>query len=172
MASELPDLSAEWMETDGFGGFVSGTVGGFCTRRYHALLLIAQKPPTDSCSSTVSRPKWKLGRLRMRCRHRGGGWDRDSAYHQGTSWLWLMGPFVEAWVRVRGNIAEAKREARGCFLPALAAHRQLAVWDTSPRLPMPSRPTRRAVVRFRAGRSVSSCGSIDRFWRNPITQRE
>lgn len=34
--------------------------------------------PTDSCSSMVSRPKWKLGRLRMRCRNRGGVWERDS----------------------------------------------------------------------------------------------
>lgn len=25
---------------------------------------------------------------------------RDSAYHQGTTWAWLIGPFVDAWVRV------------------------------------------------------------------------
>lgn len=41
-----PDLSAEWLETDGLGGFASGTVGGVRTRRYHALLLTAQTPPT------------------------------------------------------------------------------------------------------------------------------
>lgn len=35
----LPDLSAEWLETDGLGGFASGTVSGQRTRRYHALLL-------------------------------------------------------------------------------------------------------------------------------------
>src|SRR5262249_50942218 len=27
---------------------------------------------------------------------------RDAVYHQGTVWPWLIGPFVEAWVRVRG----------------------------------------------------------------------
>ncbi|HUQ72325.1 MAG TPA: amylo-alpha-1,6-glucosidase [Planctomycetaceae bacterium] len=43
----LPDLSAEWLEADGLGGFASGTVGGFRTRRYHALLLTARRPPTE-----------------------------------------------------------------------------------------------------------------------------
>lgn len=42
----LPSLSAEWIETDGLGGFASGTVSGIRTRRYHALLLTAQTPPT------------------------------------------------------------------------------------------------------------------------------
>jgi predicted glycogen debranching enzyme len=37
---------AEWLESDGFGGFASGTVGGERTRRYHALLLHAARPPT------------------------------------------------------------------------------------------------------------------------------
>lgn len=26
---------------------------------------------------------------------------RDGSYHQGTVWPWLIGAFVEAWVRVR-----------------------------------------------------------------------
>lgn len=30
-------------------------------------------------------------------RHRGGPADRDGAYHQGTVWPWLVGPFVEAY---------------------------------------------------------------------------
>jgi glycogen debranching enzyme len=34
-----------------------------------------------------------------------------------------MGPFVEAWVRVRGGTAEAKEEARARFLSPLLAHR-------------------------------------------------
>jgi glycogen debranching enzyme len=25
---------------------------------------------------------------------------RDAAYHQGTVWPWLIGPFVDAWLRV------------------------------------------------------------------------
>ena len=34
-----PDLNAEWLEADGLGGYASGTVGGWRTRRYHAVLL-------------------------------------------------------------------------------------------------------------------------------------
>lgn len=40
-------LSLEWLETNGRGGFSSGTVAGANTRRYHALLLVARKPPAD-----------------------------------------------------------------------------------------------------------------------------
>jgi predicted glycogen debranching enzyme len=47
---------------------------------------------------------------------------RDTSYHQGTVWPWLIGPFVEAWVRVRGNSADAKSEARTKFLAPLLKH--------------------------------------------------
>jgi predicted glycogen debranching enzyme len=40
------DPRAEWLETDGLGGFASGTASGVRTRRYHALLLSARTPPT------------------------------------------------------------------------------------------------------------------------------
>jgi len=44
---------------------------------------------------------------------------RDAAYHQGAVWTWLMGPFVEAWVRVRGASPAACEEARRRFLAPL-----------------------------------------------------
>jgi predicted glycogen debranching enzyme len=47
---------------------------------------------------------------------------RDGAYHRGTVWPWLLGPFVEAWVRIRGNTLKAKREARERFLAPLLHH--------------------------------------------------
>jgi len=47
---------------------------------------------------------------------------RDGAYHQGTVWPWLMGPFVEAWVRVRGATDQVRAEARRRFLVPLEAH--------------------------------------------------
>jgi glycogen debranching enzyme len=34
-------------------------------------------------------------------------------------WPWLLGPFVEAWVRVRGESPAAKREARARYLDPL-----------------------------------------------------
>jgi predicted glycogen debranching enzyme len=40
------DVTREWLEADGLGGFASGTVPGIRTRRYHALLLTARTPPT------------------------------------------------------------------------------------------------------------------------------
>ena len=40
------DDRTEWLETDGLGGFASGTTAGIRTRRYHALLLTATTPPT------------------------------------------------------------------------------------------------------------------------------
>ena len=47
---------------------------------------------------------------------------RDSVYHQGTVWPWLIGPFVEAWVRVHGANAAARKKARTRFLPPLYEH--------------------------------------------------
>ena len=55
-------------------------------------------------------------------KYEGGVTDRDGVYHQGTVWPWLMGPFVEAWVRVRGSTPEAKQEARQRFLAPLLEH--------------------------------------------------
>ena len=39
----------------------------------------------------------------------GGPSDRDAAYHQGTVWGWLLGPFVLAHLRVYGDRVEAMR---------------------------------------------------------------
>ncbi len=47
---------------------------------------------------------------------------RDAAYHQGTVWPWLIGPFVDSWVAVRGGTADARAEARQRFLEPLLAH--------------------------------------------------
>ena len=55
-------------------------------------------------------------------RYQGGVSERDGAYHQGTVWPWLLGPFVEAWVRVRGGTATATLQARERFLPSMARH--------------------------------------------------
>ena len=35
----------EWLETNGIGGFASSTISGSNTRRYHALLTAATRPP-------------------------------------------------------------------------------------------------------------------------------
>lgn len=55
-------------------------------------------------------------------RYCGGPEERDAVYHQGAVWPWLIGPFIEAWVRVRGNTPAAKAEARARFLDPMVAH--------------------------------------------------
>lgn len=59
-------------------------------------------------------------------RYEGGVLSRDGAYHQGTVWPWLLGPFVEAWVRVRGNGNDARLEARRRFFDPLLQHLSVA----------------------------------------------
>jgi predicted glycogen debranching enzyme len=44
---------------------------------------------------------------------------RDAAYHQGTVWAWLIGPFIDAWLKVHpGERAEARKFLEG-FVPHL-----------------------------------------------------
>jgi glycogen debranching enzyme len=62
------------------------------------------------------------GEPRYAPHYQGGSRERDAIYHQGTVWPWLIGAFVEAWVRVRGNTQAAKQEARGRFLEPLDRH--------------------------------------------------
>lgn len=57
-----------------------------------------------------------------RPRHEGSMRDRDGAYHQGTVWPWLMGAFVDAWLRAHGNTASLRERARSRFLAPLEAH--------------------------------------------------
>jgi glycogen debranching enzyme len=39
---------------------------------------------------------------------------RDAAYHQGTVWTWLIGPFVDAWLKVHpDDRAGARRLLQG-----------------------------------------------------------
>ena len=48
--------------------------------------------------------------------------ERDGAYHQGTAWPWLLGPFVDAWLTRNGNTDDARREAQERFVAPLMAH--------------------------------------------------
>jgi glycogen debranching enzyme len=51
-------------------------------------------------------------------RYVGGVLERDSSYHQGTVWPWLLGAFVEAWIRTGKG---SKLEAKARFLDPIAA---------------------------------------------------
>jgi predicted glycogen debranching enzyme len=56
-----------------------------------------------------------------RGRFEGDPRSRDGAYHQGTVWPWLLGPFLTAYVKVHGQTEEARRRADH-FLDPLRAH--------------------------------------------------
>jgi glycogen debranching enzyme len=38
---------------------------------------------------------------------------RDAAYHQGTVWPWLMGHYIDAYLRARGDRAHARQLLQG-----------------------------------------------------------
>ena len=46
---------------------------------------------------------------------------RDAAYHQGTVWAWLIGPFIDAWLKVYPNDRAMARHFLDGFEPHLAA---------------------------------------------------
>ncbi len=56
-------------------------------------------------------------------KYEGGLLQRDMAYHNGTVWPWLMGPFVSAYCRTRGHSLRSRMYAKELldgFIPHLA----------------------------------------------------
>jgi len=52
-----------------------------------------------------------------RGRYTGGPTERDGAYHQGTVWPWLMGPFITAYTKVNAESDAARRQAAAWLEP-------------------------------------------------------
>jgi predicted glycogen debranching enzyme len=99
---------------------------------------------------------------------------RDAAYHQGTVWAWLIGPYVDAWLKVfpgdaggaRSAVegvlahldeacigsmseifdADAPYTARGCIAQAWSVAELLRVWLKLELVGTDRRKTRRRVV--------------------------
>ena len=57
------------------------------------------------------------GDPQYRGRYTGGPYSRDGAYHQGTVWPWLMGPFITAFLKVNGGSAAARQQAETWLSP-------------------------------------------------------
>lgn len=55
----------------------------------------------------------------FRGHYQGTPFERDSAYHQGTVWAWLIGPYVEAYLRVYDFSEKAKTHMRISLEPLL-----------------------------------------------------
>ncbi len=56
-----------------------------------------------------------------RGRYEGGVLSRDGAYHQGTVWPWLLGPFITAYLKVHGRTKKGRQQA-AAWLEAFRAH--------------------------------------------------
>jgi predicted glycogen debranching enzyme len=56
-----------------------------------------------------------------RGRYTGDPHSRDGAYHQGTVWPWLMGPFITAFIKVNGGSQAARQQAE-TWLSSLKDH--------------------------------------------------
>jgi len=52
-------------------------------------------------------------------RYEGGPRQRDGAYHQGTAWPWLMGPYVDALLSLNNDSEESKKLAGEVLRPLL-----------------------------------------------------
>ena len=47
----------------------------------------------------------------------GDRWQRDAAYHQGTVWSWLLGPFITAYLKVHQDSQRSRAIAREILAP-------------------------------------------------------
>jgi glycogen debranching enzyme len=56
----------------------------------------------------------------FRACYEGTPFERDAAYHQGTVWAWLIGPYVEAYLRVHDFAEAAKADMRELLKPLVA----------------------------------------------------
>jgi glycogen debranching enzyme len=52
-------------------------------------------------------------------RYHGSPMQRDAAYHNGTIWPWLIGPFLEAYLRIHNDSEEAIQQARRWLSPLI-----------------------------------------------------
>jgi len=89
----------------------------------HAVLDPAHwKPVVEICSAQLLTP-FGLRSLSpehkdFKARYDGDLRSRDAAYHQGTVWAWLIGPFIDAWLKVHPEDPAGGR----AFLKGFASH--------------------------------------------------
>jgi predicted glycogen debranching enzyme len=105
-------FSSRFVRPDGCGmlDLVDGPAGDDASVRPNQLLAVSlPNGPLDAetaravvatCSDSLLTPlglrSLDPADARYRPYHRGGPAERDGAYHQGTVWPWLLGPFVDA----------------------------------------------------------------------------
>jgi glycogen debranching enzyme len=60
------------------------------------------------------------GHRNYRPRYYGDLRSRDAAYHQGTVWPWLIGPYIDAWQRVHPGDTAAAAQLLAVFFDHLS----------------------------------------------------
>lgn len=112
--SPFIDETREWLETDGLGGFASGTVAGVRTRRYHALLLAAATPPTGRMVLVSGYDAWlqTAAGLQALTTQR---YTPNTLYPDG---LWHIEDFaLDPWPRWRLRLGDGTRVEHELFVP-------------------------------------------------------
>lgn len=72
--------------------------------RWPAVLSIVEQRLLTPCGLRTLAP----GSPHYAARYFGNLRDRDAAYHQGTVWPWLVGPWLDAWRKTHGSDGEAR----------------------------------------------------------------
>ncbi len=84
-------------------------------QRWWSVLAVVQRElltPVGLRSLSPGHPNYQAryyGNLRM----------RDAAYHQGTVWTWLLGPFVDSWLKVHPDDRAGARKCLAGLMPHL-----------------------------------------------------
>jgi predicted glycogen debranching enzyme len=60
------------------------------------------------------------GHADYRPKYSGDIWARDASYHQGTVWAWLIGPYIDAWLKLHPDQKEGARRFLQGFEPHLS----------------------------------------------------
>ncbi|MBC8094924.1 MAG: glycogen debranching enzyme family protein [Akkermansiaceae bacterium] len=122
-------------ETNSLFDVIDGEQGNSAACRPNQLLAISLKHPV------LDEPRWKpvLETVRARLltpiglrslsrdhtdykpKYFGDLRARDAAYHQGTVWAWLIGPFIDAWLKVYPDDRAGARKLLLGFAPHLDA---------------------------------------------------
>jgi predicted glycogen debranching enzyme len=85
-------------------------------QRWWSVLAVVQRElltPVGLRSLSPGHPNFQPrydGNLRM----------RDAAYHQGTVWTWLLGPFVDSWLKVHPDDRAGARKCLAGLVPHLS----------------------------------------------------
>ena len=122
MTPHAPRLTREWLEADGLGGFASGTAEGIRTRRYHALLLTARRPPTDRVVLVNGFDAWVTtpsGRFAISSQAYAGEGGAGVTYPDGASRIESFE--AEPWPRWVYALPDGTRIAQEILVPKEAA---------------------------------------------------